>query len=93
MTLKQRFLQAVARGELGAVTERGVEVTLKQFKAYFSDVKSDYINSFLPASTIEPGRVTVSKTRFLFRIRNGVYLVHKEAIEVCCGKRKSDCID
>ncbi len=93
MTLKQRFLQAVARGELGKVTERGVEVTLKQFKAYFSDVKSDYINSFLPASTIEPGRVTISKTRFLFRIRSGVYLVHKEAIEVCCSNRRRDCID
>ena len=80
MTLKQRFLEAVVSGELGSIDDRGVVVTLKQFKAHFSDVKSDYINSFLPASTIEPGRMTVSRTRFLFRLRNGVYLVHGDVM-------------
>ena len=84
MTLKQRFLDAVNKGELGCIDDRGVVVTLKQFKLYFSDVKTDYINSFLPASTIEPGRSTVSRTRFLFRLRNGVYLVHTDVLEGCC---------
>ena len=81
MTLKQRFLDAVVKGELGCVDDRGVVVTLKQFKAYFNDVKTDYVNSFLPASTIQPGSLRISHTRFLFRLRKGVYLVHADAIE------------
>ena len=81
MTLKQRFLDAVIKGELGSVDDTGVVVTLKQFKAYFSDVKTDYVNSFLPASTIEPGQLTASHTRFLFRIRNGVYRVYPDVID------------
>jgi len=81
MTLKQRFLEAVVKGELGRIEDRGVVVTLKAFKEYFSDVKTYYINSFLPASTIEPGRVEMTKTRFLFRIASGVYLVHPDAID------------
>ncbi len=87
MTLKRRFLNAVVKGELGSVDERGVVVTLKQFKAYFSDIKTDYINSFLPASTIEAGRVDVSQTRFLLRLRNGVYLVHADAIKEVIDRR------
>ena len=83
MTLKQRFLDAVVKGKLGTVEEKGVVVTLKQFKLYFSDVKTDYINSFLPASTIEPGQQTASHTRFIFRIRNGVYLVHRDVLTAC----------
>ena len=81
MTLKKRFLDAVVKGELGSVEDRGVVVTLKQFKAYFSDVTTDYNNSFLPASTIEPGRVDMSRTRFLYRLRKGVYLVHVDALD------------
>ncbi|MFK5948410.1 MAG: hypothetical protein QM500_06535 [Methylococcales bacterium] len=86
MTLKQRFLDAVKSGELGCIDDRGVVVTLKQFKLYFSDVKTDYINSFLPASTIEPGRSTASRTRFLFRLRSGVYLVHADVIGITSDK-------
>jgi len=81
MTLKTRFLDAVIKGELGSIEDRGVVVTLKQFKAYFTDVTSDYINSFLPASTIEPGRVNMTRTRFLYRLRTGEYLVHPDAIQ------------
>jgi len=81
MALKQRFLEAVVKGELGSIEDRGVVVTLKEFKEYFSDVKTDYINSFLPASTIEPGRVEMTNTRFLYRIGSGVYLVHPDAID------------
>jgi len=81
MKLKQRFLEAVVKGELGGLDDRGMVVTLKGFKKYFSDVKTDYINSFLPASTIEPGRVEMTKTRFLLRIASGVYIVHPDAID------------
>jgi len=82
MTLKQRFLDAVIKGELGTIEDRGVVVTLEQFRAYFTDVKTDYINSFLPASTIEPGRKTMTHTRFLFRLSSGVYLVHPDALKI-----------
>jgi len=79
-SLKQRFLFAVVKGELGSVENSGVVVSLKAFKAYFSDIKTDYVNSFLPAATFEPGQSTVSHTKYLFRVRKGVYLVHAEAI-------------
>ena len=79
--LKDRFLEAVARGELGSVESVGSVVTLKAFKDYFSDIKTDYINSFLPAATLEPGQTSVSHTKYLFRIRKGVYLVHSDALE------------
>lgn len=86
MTLKQRFLEAVVAGELGIVDDVGVVVTLKQFKECFTDIKTDYINSYLPASTIEPGRSAMSHTRFLYRIRNGVYRVHPDVIEMFIEK-------
>jgi len=54
--LKQRFLEAVSRGELGVSEAQGTVVTLKEFKAYFNDITTGYINSFLPASTLEVGR-------------------------------------
>jgi len=79
--LKDRFLAAVISGDLGVLEKRGVVVTLKEFKAYFSDIKTDYINSFLPAATIEPGQMTATHTKYIFRIKSGVYLVHADAIE------------
>ncbi len=81
MTLKRRFLEAISSGELGEVDDFGVIVTLKQFKAFFIDVKSDYINSFLPAAVIETGQYTATHTKYLFRIRKGVYRIHPDAIE------------
>jgi len=80
--LKDRFLEAVARGELGVVENRGTVVSLKEFKAYFSDIKTDYINSFLPAATLQPGQLSASHTRYLFRVRKGVYLVHPDVLRV-----------
>ncbi len=80
MTLKDRFLEAVSAGELGEIDDFGSIVSLKQFKLYFQDVKSDYINSFLPAAVIEIGQRSATHTRFLFRIRKGVYRVHPDAI-------------
>ncbi len=79
--LRDRFLDAVVKHELGTIEDRGVVVTLKEFKAYFNDIKSDYINSFLPSAAFEPGRSTVTHTKYLYRIRSGVYLVHPDAIE------------
>lgn len=81
MTLKIRFLEAVSKGELGEVDDFGVVVSLKQFKAYFCDVKSDYINSFLPAAVIETGQYTATHTKYLFRIRKGFYRVHPDALK------------
>jgi len=80
MTLKQRFRAALISGELGYVDDHGIVVTLKAFKAYFSDVPSDYQLSFLPAATIEPGRVEMTSTKFLYRIAKGVYRVHGDFI-------------
>lgn len=81
MTLKLRFLEAVSKGELGEVDDFGVVVSLRQFKAYFCDVKSDYINSFLPAAVIETGQYTATHTKYLFRIRKGIYRVHPDALK------------
>ena len=81
LPLKDRFLLAVVNGEIGRVENSGVIVSLKEFKARFKDIKSDYINSFLPAATIEPGQLSVTKTKYVFRVKKGVYLVHPEALE------------
>jgi hypothetical protein len=54
--------------------------TLKEFKAVFADIDTDYINSFLPAATLEPGQFTMTRTKYLFRLRKGVYLVHPDLI-------------
>lgn len=81
MTLKNRFLEAISNGDLGEVDDFGVVVSLKQFKSYFNDVTSDYVNSFLPAAVIETGQLTATHTKYLFRIRKGVYRVHQDAVE------------
>ena len=81
MTLKKRFLDAVSSGDLGEVDDFGVVVSLKQFKTYFKDVKSDYINSFLPAAVIETGQRSTTHTKYVFRVRKGLYRVHPDAIE------------
>jgi len=81
LPLKDRFLLAVVNGELGRVENSGVIVSLKEFKAHFNDITSDYINSFLPAATIEPGQRSVTNTRYVFRVKKGVYLVHPEVLE------------
>lgn len=81
LPLKDRFLIAVVKGEIGTKENSGVIVSLKEFKAYFNDITSDYINSFLPAATIEPGQLSATKTKYLFRVKKGVYLVHPEILE------------
>ena len=76
-----RFIAAVINGELGSVEDQGIVFTLKEFKSVFHDIKTDYINSFLPAATIEPGRETLTRTKYLFRISKGVYRVHPDLFE------------
>jgi len=76
--LKQRFITAMLNGDLGTTDDRGTVVTLKEFKAYFPDVTTQYVSSFLPAVTIEKGRYAMTNTRFLFRIHKGVYMLHPD---------------
>jgi len=78
--LKDRFLEAVVKGELGSVEKEGAVVLLKEFKAYFSDITSQYVSSFMPAATFEPGRFRPSHTKFLFRLRKGAYLIHSDVL-------------
>ena len=80
MTLKQRFMYAVCRGDLGQLDNEGAMVTAKQFKQYFSDINPLYVHSFLPAATIEIGQYSASRTRYLFRVRKGVYRVHADVV-------------
>jgi len=84
--LKQRFLAAVANGELGKVDDRGFVVTTQEFREYFRDITTQYISSFLPAATIEVGQVSCSHTKFVFRLSKGVYLVHSDAIDLYLDK-------
>ena len=79
--LKDRFLLTVVNGDIGRVENSGVIVSLKEFKAHFNDITSDYINSFLPAATIEPGQRSVTNTKYVSRVKKGVYLVHPEVLE------------
>ena len=81
LLLKNRLIEAVINGELGSIEDQGIVFTLKEFKSVFHDIKTDYINSFLPAATIEPGRETMTRTKYLFRIRKGVYRVHPDALD------------
>ena len=89
-SLRSRFINAITSGNLGRVDEQGITFTLKEFKLYFSEIKTDYINSFLPASTIETGRMEMSHTKFLFRIRKGVYRVHPELLLALEGEEGNE---
>jgi len=83
--LKDRFLRAVVLGELGELEAVsfdlcGVVVSLKAFKFYFNDIKTQYVSSFMPAATFEPGQFTPTHTKFLFRVRKGAYLIHSDVL-------------
>jgi hypothetical protein len=80
MQMKERFLNAIISGELGKQDEFGVVVTLKEFKGYFSDMQTGYVNSFLPAAVIETGQLSISNTKYVFRLKAGVYRVHPDAV-------------
>ena len=80
MQMKERFLNAIIAGELGKQSDFGVIVTLKEFKQYFRDRQTGYVNSFLPAAVIETGQYSATNTKYVFRVRDGVYRVHPQAI-------------
>lgn len=80
-TLKERFIQAIKNGELGSHEAHGTIVTLKQFKQYFSEIETQYVSSFLPAATLEPGMVTMKHTKFVLRIAKGVYKLHPDILK------------
>ena len=80
MTLKEKFLKAIIAGELGVLSDYGAVVALADFKQYFKDIETDYVNSFMPAAVIEAGQYTATHTKFLFRVKRGVYRVHPDAI-------------
>ena len=80
--LKDRFLEAILKGELGCVEQGQTIVTLKAFRAYFSDIKTQYVLSFLPAATFQPGQHSLSHTKFVFRVSKGIYRLHPEALEI-----------
>ena len=46
----------------------------------FSDINEGYAETFLPAAVIEAGQYSASHSRYLFRVRNGVYRVHPEVL-------------
>ena len=80
MTLKEKFLTAIIDGELGVLGDYGAIVTLAEFKRYFKDIETDYVNSFMPAAVIEAGQYSATHTKFLFRVKRGVYRVHPDAL-------------
>jgi len=88
--LKDRLIEAPVCGELGSIEDRGIVFTIKDFKSVFVDIKTDYINSFLPAAAIEPGRETMTRTKFLFRVRKGVCRVHPYLLSASEKKLRSD---
>jgi len=80
LCLKQLFLSAIEKGELGGVQVQGVIITTKEFKFYFLDIKTQYVTSFMPAATIEPGRCMMTHIKFLFGTCKGVYRLHPDLI-------------
>lgn len=80
--LKVRFFNAVMSGELGACDKRGITITLKEFVNHFTDIEPGYLNCFLPAATIEKGRTAANYTKYLFRVKRGIYRLHPDAIDI-----------
>ncbi|HED33090.1 MAG TPA: hypothetical protein ENJ08_02580 [Gammaproteobacteria bacterium] len=84
-TLRQRFLAAVRSGELGKPGEQGVELTIKEFKAFFPEVNRNYQGSFLSAAALEKGRLQMTHTQYVIRLRKGVYRVHPDVFKPSQG--------
>ena len=80
MQLKERFLNAVVLCKLGKRDENGVLVELQEFIKYFSDIPKNYAHAFLPAATIEIGQYSMTNTKYVFRVKKGIYRVHPDAI-------------
>jgi len=82
MTLKKMFLNAIITGEIGKNIKGSIFIETGEFKNYFKQaIFSNYIGTFLPAATIEKGRSEATHTKYLFRVKRGVYRVHYGAIK------------
>ena len=80
--MKDRFLNAIIMGELGTKDSAGFVVTLCEFKQYFrSEIKSSYIETFLPSVVIERGCSSITPVRYLNKVRRGVYHVGFDVVE------------
>ncbi len=80
-TVKYRLLTAVLNAQIGRIVPEGAVINTKQFSCFFSTLSPLYRTSFLPAAVIEEGRCGVSHTQYATRLRRGVYLIHKEALQ------------
>ncbi|HED33448.1 MAG TPA: hypothetical protein ENJ08_04410 [Gammaproteobacteria bacterium] len=84
-TLRQRFLAAVRSGELGRQEANGVELTITEFKAFFPEVNRNYQGSFLSGAALEKGRLQMTHTQYVIRLRKGVYRVHPDVFKPSQG--------
>ncbi|HED36088.1 MAG TPA: hypothetical protein ENJ08_17985 [Gammaproteobacteria bacterium] len=84
-TLRQRFLAAVRSGELGRPEAHGVELTITEFKAFFPEDNRNYLGSFLSGAALEKGRLQMTHTQYVIRLRKGVYRVHPDVFRPSQG--------
>ncbi len=81
MNLKQLFFEAIDNGELGAVDDLGVIVTLSELEQRFTELEPETISHFLPSATLENGQREFTAHKFLYQIKDGVYRVHPDALD------------
>jgi len=82
MTVKELFLNAVITCQIGTKKNGEIIIKTSEFKNYFkTTILNDYVGTFLPAATIEKGRLAATHSRYLFRVKRGVYRVHFDAIK------------
>ncbi len=81
MNLKQLFFKAIDSGELGAVDDQGVIVSLKELEQRFANLDHMTVSHFLPAATLEKGQREFTQQKFLYHIRDDIYRVHPEALD------------
>ncbi len=80
--LKDKFLDAIIEGGLGVLTKDGIIISSKEFTHYFitRGHKKEYLRCYLSSVVIEPGRHAMLHNKFLFRIKQGVFRLHPDAI-------------
>jgi len=80
--LKHQFLEAVINEKIGTKTDFGLVITTKEFVNFMKKSRSsiDYLESYLSSVTIEPGRKAMMHNKYLFRVKQGVFRIHPEAV-------------
>jgi len=81
MELKQLFLEALSNGDMGAIDDLGVVVTLEEFERKFPDTRNMNSAGFLPSSTLDTRDQPVCQDKFLYVVRKDVYRVHPDALD------------